>query len=82
MDAAAAEAFWRELEEQDAERRARERLNELHDHVSSDLEPPTTFRIASVSPCFRTRLARTRKAEKSITETLGPGRPGLSALPS
>lgn len=81
MDAAAAEAFWRELEEQDAERRARERRNELRDHVSSDLEPPTTFRIASVSPRFRTRLARTRKAEKSITETLGPGRPGLSALP-
>ena len=52
------------------------RRNELRDHVSSDPEPPTTFRIASVSPRFRSRLARTRKAEKSITETLGPGRPG------
>jgi hypothetical protein len=56
VDAAAAEAFWRQLEEQDAERGAAERRSELRDRVSSDLESLTTFGIASVSPCFQARL--------------------------
>jgi hypothetical protein len=40
MDSAAADAFWTELEEGDAERRAAERRLELHDLVSRSEERP------------------------------------------
>jgi hypothetical protein len=49
MDAAAADAFWTELEERDAERRAPEGRLELHDLVSRNED--ASFGI-SAGPCW------------------------------